>query len=245
MNQNIPTKIGAMILVIIAITALTFVWYVEKNQPEINNDVVSNISPKVKLPKNPTNKNQVVCTAEAKKCPDGSYVSKTGSKCEFSECSIPKKDSANKEIIESNGWKTQINNNDGYALSYPAEFSFQSGHNFMNYDINDQRYERGNPDGVKIQINKHILGGNFRSIEEYITYLKSNSDNFTDPAQEVKIGSCVTLAQYLKNGPGGAFMNYMAFDKKSNTYFDILIFEPGFSKNKELIVNIIKTFRIL
>ncbi|MGB3921804.1 MAG: hypothetical protein WBL19_00780 [Minisyncoccia bacterium] len=29
---------------------------------------------------------QVFCTQEAKLCPDGSYVSRTGSRCEFAEC---------------------------------------------------------------------------------------------------------------------------------------------------------------
>lgn len=28
----------------------------------------------------------VACTMEAKQCPDGSYVSRTGPKCEFSAC---------------------------------------------------------------------------------------------------------------------------------------------------------------
>jgi hypothetical protein len=34
----------------------------------------------------------VVCTMEAKLCPDGSYVSRTGPNCEFAPCpSIPNK----------------------------------------------------------------------------------------------------------------------------------------------------------
>jgi hypothetical protein len=31
----------------------------------------------------------VVCTQEAKLCPDGSYVGRTGPKCEFSDCPVP------------------------------------------------------------------------------------------------------------------------------------------------------------
>ncbi len=34
--------------------------------------------------------NPVVCTQEAKQCPDGSYVSRTGPKCEFAKCPEPK-----------------------------------------------------------------------------------------------------------------------------------------------------------
>lgn len=34
-------------------------------------------------------KGDVVCTMEAKLCPDGSYVGRTGPNCEFSPCPIP------------------------------------------------------------------------------------------------------------------------------------------------------------
>jgi hypothetical protein len=34
-------------------------------------------------------KGGVVCTMEAKLCPDGSYVGRTGPNCEFSPCPIP------------------------------------------------------------------------------------------------------------------------------------------------------------
>lgn len=42
------------------------------------------------LYKNQTNKpNGIVCTMDAKLCPDGSYVSRTGANCEFAECPAP------------------------------------------------------------------------------------------------------------------------------------------------------------
>lgn len=49
----------------------------------------------VKLP-NQDSGNQVACTMEAKLCPDGSYVGRTGPKCEFSEC--PKSTSSGSEL---------------------------------------------------------------------------------------------------------------------------------------------------
>lgn len=39
--------------------------------------------------KNPNQKAPVACTMEAKLCPDGSYVGRTGPNCEFSPCPIP------------------------------------------------------------------------------------------------------------------------------------------------------------
>lgn len=40
----------------------------------------------------PQNKNSggIACTMEAKLCPDGSYVGRTGPKCEFAACPVPK-----------------------------------------------------------------------------------------------------------------------------------------------------------
>lgn len=34
----------------------------------------------------PTDNNQVACTMEAKLCPDGSFVGRSGPKCEFTSC---------------------------------------------------------------------------------------------------------------------------------------------------------------
>lgn len=34
----------------------------------------------------------IACTMEAKICPDGSYVGRTGPKCEFSQCPVPNTD---------------------------------------------------------------------------------------------------------------------------------------------------------
>lgn len=35
--------------------------------------------------------NQVMCPADVKQCPDGSYVSRTGPRCEFAACPAEKK----------------------------------------------------------------------------------------------------------------------------------------------------------
>ncbi|MEK7669318.1 MAG: hypothetical protein AAB350_01875 [Patescibacteria group bacterium] len=39
--------------------------------------------------KNPNDTPSVACTMEAKLCPDGSYVGRTGPNCEFEDCPIP------------------------------------------------------------------------------------------------------------------------------------------------------------
>jgi hypothetical protein len=39
--------------------------------------------------KNPNEVEPVACTADAKLCPDGSYVGRSGPNCEFDPCPIP------------------------------------------------------------------------------------------------------------------------------------------------------------
>lgn len=55
---------------------------------------------------------QVACTTEAKLCPDGSSVGRTGPKCEFATC--PKTPTAN--------WKTYTNKTNGYYLKIPKNW---------------------------------------------------------------------------------------------------------------------------
>ena len=50
---------------------------------------------------------QIACTMEAKICPDGSSVGRTGPKCEFSPCPTPNTQSANQINSQS---KTEANN---------------------------------------------------------------------------------------------------------------------------------------
>ncbi|MCE9548826.1 Gmad2 immunoglobulin-like domain-containing protein [Candidatus Nomurabacteria bacterium] len=40
----------------------------------------------------PKNEEQIACTMDAKMCPDGSYVGRSGLKCEFTPCPEPKAD---------------------------------------------------------------------------------------------------------------------------------------------------------
>lgn len=56
--------------------------------------------------------NTVACTQEAKICPDGSSVGRTGPDCEFTQC----------PLVQTAGWKTQANTQYGFELKYPAEF---------------------------------------------------------------------------------------------------------------------------
>jgi len=63
----------------------------------------------------------VVCTMDAKQCPDGSYVGREGPKCEFKACPEAKKDDKKDETA---GWKTYTNSEYGFGFKYPNDWEF-------------------------------------------------------------------------------------------------------------------------
>ncbi len=56
----------------------------------------------------------VACTMEAKLCPDGSAVGRTGPKCEFAACPGE---------VNNNLWKTTTDNKTGISFQYPENLS--------------------------------------------------------------------------------------------------------------------------
>ena len=67
---------------------------------------------------NPAGSGQVACTQEAKLCPDGSYVGRTGPKCEFAACPQPSPEATAGTAGGNNDlWKTATSN--GITFQYP------------------------------------------------------------------------------------------------------------------------------
>lgn len=56
----------------------------------------------------------IACTQEAKQCPDGSYVSRTGPNCEFAPCPTPTPD-------PTANWKTYIDQQRTFSFKYPPD----------------------------------------------------------------------------------------------------------------------------
>jgi hypothetical protein len=57
-----------------------------------------------------------VCTLEAKVCPDGTSVGRTGPDCEFSSCPTP-----SDTPISTADWKTYTNTKYDYSFKYPSD----------------------------------------------------------------------------------------------------------------------------
>src|SRR3989344_2320920 len=58
------------------------------------------------------------CTMEAKQCPDGSYVGRTGPRCEFAECP-----NVEPSMFDISDWQTYRNEKYGFELRYPPVYS--------------------------------------------------------------------------------------------------------------------------
>lgn len=77
MNQQIKTGLGVVIILLFTATVGAFVWQAQKEIgiDNDNNQIQVKSGGKMKA-----------CTEEAKQCPDGSYVARTGPNCEFAPC---------------------------------------------------------------------------------------------------------------------------------------------------------------
>ena len=96
-QKGISTIAGITIFVVVAVFAFggvfAYEYYLEKNEQKTEGD---------------QNTEPTACTMEAKVCPDGSSVGRTGPNCEFTECPI---------VDQTAGWKTYSGN--GFSFKYP------------------------------------------------------------------------------------------------------------------------------
>ena len=96
-NQKGSIRLELVAIIVIAVAALLYVVVTTKSKEEGR-----------------------ACTEEAKLCPDGSAVGRTGPNCEFAACPQISDETA--------GWKTYRNEEYGFEFKYPENFvQYNSG----------------------------------------------------------------------------------------------------------------------
>lgn len=165
---------------------------------------------------------KTACTQEAKICPDGSSVGRTGPKCEFSPCPTGSKTDG------TSTWKTYKNTDYGFYFKYPDKWGYQIQKNSFSDSkstillaINFGKYEYEDPGGSKIS---PTIPPAYVSL----TIFKYNKDIASPLDTFVKDGSYSTPAKVsniMVNGIEAKKVEHLAC--QSGNCEDVLIFRSG------------------
>jgi hypothetical protein len=89
----------------------------------------------------PQTQNPVVCTMEARQCPDGSYVGRKGPKCDFDVCPTTKP-------TETASWNTYTNAKLGLSFKYPQSLKVSEADDVIKNRVvisHSVAYKHGDP----------------------------------------------------------------------------------------------------
>ncbi len=125
--------------------------------------------------------------------------------------------SQNSQKTPISNWKTYVNSDLGYSISYPPTYHEAYGNDLFNFD--EDKFEKGNSSGVKIQIQK---------ISE-----KFNASKADVPT--------IKFSEKVTNGPGGSFDIYSVTNLNGTKIFNILVW--GIENDKQNVLNILSTFK--
>ncbi|EKE19772.1 MAG: hypothetical protein ACD_8C00109G0003 [uncultured bacterium] len=99
-NKKVASEIAIGIILLITIVIGGIFWVQNKESEMADQSVppaIENQQPKAIAP---TEKEGAICTQDAKLCDDGSYVSRTGPKCEFAQCPVAQTVKEGYKIVE-------------------------------------------------------------------------------------------------------------------------------------------------
>lgn len=148
---------------------------------------------------------------------------------------------------QTTNWKTHINTKVGYSIFYPSSYHVAFENDLFNFD--EAKYEKGNPKGVKIQIQQdsQTAGLDLSNVagQEQLIALRNADisghlgDGLQTRITPLSLGN-VKYANKVTGGPGGAFDIYYAFAKDGKSYYRILVW--GAENDSQNLKNILSSF---
>ena len=147
---------------------------------------------------------------------------------------------------ETAGWKTYDNTKGGYFIKYPSNFRIWGENDLVNYNADDAKYERGNPSGIHIQIQKRNLTEvtyekEIINLNANIAQGQVNGEGATETKIEKKEIANFTHYNKVLSGPGGEFEIYYAPGNNDKTYFAVLVW--GAENDLNGVLAILSTFK--
>ena len=125
----------------------------------------------------------VACTTEAKLCPDGSYVGRTGPNCEFAACPMPV---ASSTSVGTSTWQTYTNQESEFTVKYPGSWQSVNG-NGSSGEILDIAYQMDKKicaEGVGCSYPGEIFMKGVTKDSILVPYGETPSSNFDDFARQ-------------------------------------------------------------
>ncbi|MBM3282832.1 hypothetical protein FJY90_01135 [Candidatus Gottesmanbacteria bacterium] len=189
-----------------------------------------------------TSPKERACSTEAKICPDGSAVGRTGPNCEFASCPTQ----AAKD--ETANWKTYKNTKYGYSIKYPDGWEYLEVPNQTYQSMIDQTWfsdvgwpppQTGARAPIIIDYSKENPEINYQP-EYYDNYKKEN----------ITVGdslSAVKISGYNKEGLMNETIVILPVEGKNYKFLSFLpSFEQEENKNYNTVLNLmLSTFKFL
>ena len=252
-KQNQKRFILPVVIILITVAVLGtggyFTYrYLSKSQNPTPNPSASSgqdAQPNPSAKNSNNNNNPIVCTQDAKQCPDGSYVGRTGPKCEFAPCPA---------VVDSTaGWKTYTNTQYGFEIKYPVNWKLSEEYGVLFYPAEYEKEAVSCYGGSSFGgCNAHkisIVIQPYTNIENYWLWnIIANKSNIKAPlkmpvddliikdSKTVNLGDNKVVEVIDGFGPGNWQRNYFVIDSPEKQ--SLIIFHSENNKNPISIVTV-------
>ena len=186
---------------------------------------------------------QKACTQDAKVCPDGTSVGRTGPNCEFAPCPTP---TATPDPTA--GWQTYLNNEIGFSIKHPSDLEPKEDEvskivTFVKFGPT-QKEDTEFYDGISMSIKAGNLGG--KTLKEFV-----DSVGKGDPTSEVVSGpemvNIAGVSGYKLTIRGLGEFDYYYFQKGADGYIEIVdnSQDPAKQGFIEIVTQMLESLKIL